>query len=234
MVRYELTGTGADLPPDIQLTVFRLIQEALTNTMKHAGPGASAAVRLELTPADVRIEVQDDYVYAGLRAGASGFLLKDTQPDDLVAAIRTVASGDAVLAPGATRRLIHQFTAQQPEQPSGRRAEQIRAALTGREEDARRVRRRSGPAGEHDPGGRAAGSIGRRASQRIGQDAEGRSVAGHVAARAGRVSGPGGPRRAVPADPALAGRRPGRITVPSPGCRHHRDPVRRGCRDPAA
>jgi DNA-binding NarL/FixJ family response regulator len=56
----------------------------------------------------------DDYVYAGLRAGASGFLLKDTQPEDLVAAIRTVASGDAVLGPGATRRLIRQFTAQQP------------------------------------------------------------------------------------------------------------------------
>ncbi len=52
----------------------------------------------------------DDYVYAGLRAGASGFLLKDTQPDDLVAAIRTVASGDAVPAPGATKRLIRQFT----------------------------------------------------------------------------------------------------------------------------
>jgi DNA-binding NarL/FixJ family response regulator len=41
----------------------------------------------------------DDYVYAGLRAGASGFLLKDTQPADLVAAIRTIAAGDAVLAP---------------------------------------------------------------------------------------------------------------------------------------
>jgi DNA-binding NarL/FixJ family response regulator len=77
----------------------------------------------------------DDYVYAGLRAGASGFLLKDTQPDDLAAAIRTIASGDAVLAPGATQRLIRQFAAQQPGQPSGPRAEQIRHALTGREQD---------------------------------------------------------------------------------------------------
>jgi DNA-binding NarL/FixJ family response regulator len=87
----------------------------------------------------------DEYVYAGPRAGASDFLLKDTQPDDLVAAIRTVASGDAVLAPGATKRLIRQFTAQHPGQPQSaagqpqpaddQRAERIRGALTGREQD---------------------------------------------------------------------------------------------------
>jgi DNA-binding NarL/FixJ family response regulator len=80
----------------------------------------------------------DGYVYAGLRAGASGFLLKDTQPEDLVAAIRTVASGDAVLAPGATKRLISQFTGQQPGQPQpadSQRAEQIRGTLTGREQN---------------------------------------------------------------------------------------------------
>jgi signal transduction histidine kinase len=59
-VRYELSGTGADLPPAIQLAVYRLVQEALTNTMKHAGPGATASVRLQLTPADVRVDVEDD------------------------------------------------------------------------------------------------------------------------------------------------------------------------------
>ena len=59
-VRYERTGTAADLPPGIQLAVFRLIQEALTNTMKHAGPRASAAVRLQLTPAEIRVDVDDD------------------------------------------------------------------------------------------------------------------------------------------------------------------------------
>jgi len=64
------------------------------------------------------------------------FLLKDTQPDDLVAAIRTIAAGDAVLAPGATQRLIRQFaTTQRPEPPSGARAAQIRQALTAREQD---------------------------------------------------------------------------------------------------
>ena len=51
----------------------------------------------------------DEYVYAGLRAGASGFLLKDVPPDGLLDAIRTVAAGDAVLAPGATRRILDTF-----------------------------------------------------------------------------------------------------------------------------
>ncbi len=59
-VRYELSGTVADPPPGIQLAVFRLVQEALTNTMKHAGPGVSAAVRLRLSPVEVRVEVEDD------------------------------------------------------------------------------------------------------------------------------------------------------------------------------
>jgi DNA-binding NarL/FixJ family response regulator len=56
----------------------------------------------------------DEYVYQALRAGASGFLLKDTPPGDLLAAIRVVAAGDALLAPGITRRLIAEF-ARRPE-----------------------------------------------------------------------------------------------------------------------
>jgi signal transduction histidine kinase len=59
-VRYERSGTGADPPPGIQLAVFRLVQEALTNTMKHAGPGVSAAVRLRIAPDEVDVEVEDD------------------------------------------------------------------------------------------------------------------------------------------------------------------------------
>ena len=59
-VRYEHAGAAADLPPGIQLAVFRLIQEALTNTMKHAGLGANAAVRLQVTATDVCVEVEDD------------------------------------------------------------------------------------------------------------------------------------------------------------------------------
>ena len=52
----------------------------------------------------------DEYVYAALRAGASGFLLKDARPDELLAGIRAVALGDAVVAPALTRRLLHAFT----------------------------------------------------------------------------------------------------------------------------
>jgi len=56
----------------------------------------------------------DAYVYDALRAGASGFLLKDTPPEDLIAAIRVVARGDALIAPGITKRLIEQFAQSAP------------------------------------------------------------------------------------------------------------------------
>ena len=56
----------------------------------------------------------DDYVYEALRAGASGFLLKDAPPADLIAAVRVVAAGDALLAPSVTRRLIADFARQRP------------------------------------------------------------------------------------------------------------------------
>jgi DNA-binding NarL/FixJ family response regulator len=62
----------------------------------------------------------DEYVFSALRAGASGFLLKDTPPSDLVAAIRVVAAGEALLAPSVTRRLIEEFT-RRPEPASAPR-----------------------------------------------------------------------------------------------------------------
>ena len=75
-VRYERTGVSGDLPSGIQLAVFRLVQEALTNTMKHAGPGASATVLLQLTPDEVRVEVEDDGASsaAGPLAGGGGLI----------------------------------------------------------------------------------------------------------------------------------------------------------------
>jgi DNA-binding NarL/FixJ family response regulator len=58
--------------------------------------------------------VPDEYVYAAVRAGASGYLLKDTPPDELLAALRVIADGDALLSPSVTERLIEEF-ARQPE-----------------------------------------------------------------------------------------------------------------------
>jgi DNA-binding NarL/FixJ family response regulator len=86
----------------------------------------------------------DEYVFAALRAGASGFLLKDTLPADLLTAIRVVAAGDALLAPSVTRRLIGEFTrgvpaarptATEPEgtPDAGRDRDQLARVLTERE-----------------------------------------------------------------------------------------------------
>jgi DNA-binding NarL/FixJ family response regulator len=75
----------------------------------------------------------DEYVFAALRAGASGFLLKDTEPDDLVAAVRVVAAGDGLVAPAVTRRLIAEFArvSVPPNQPRDR----LLAELTDRERE---------------------------------------------------------------------------------------------------
>jgi DNA-binding NarL/FixJ family response regulator len=137
----EVVGEAADgtaavsmcsaLRPDVVLMDVRMPgHDGIEATRDIVAAGLPCKV-LILTTFDL-----DDYVYAGLRAGASGFLLKDTQPDALVAAIRTIAAGDAVLAPTATQRLIRQFAATRPAEPaSSQLAAQIRRRLTGREQD---------------------------------------------------------------------------------------------------
>jgi len=77
----------------------------------------------------------DEYVFAALRAGASGFLLKDTPAEDLVTAVRRVAAGDALLSPSITRRVIGEFAAQQPAsaRPGGAHADVDLSTLTERE-----------------------------------------------------------------------------------------------------
>ncbi|MDQ2811333.1 MAG: response regulator transcription factor [Actinomycetota bacterium] len=72
----------------------------------------------------------DEYVYAALRAGASGFLLKDTPPAELITAIKVIATGNALLAPSVTRKLISEFARQSPAPP--RPALEV---LTARERD---------------------------------------------------------------------------------------------------
>jgi DNA-binding NarL/FixJ family response regulator len=99
-----------------------------------AGPGPAGAAE-EAAPPKVVILTTfdlDDYVYEALRAGASGFLLKDSPRHDLIAAVRAAAAGDALLAPSVTRRLIEAFAQRPPEvTPSPSRL----ASLTARERD---------------------------------------------------------------------------------------------------
>jgi DNA-binding NarL/FixJ family response regulator len=148
----EVVGEAADgtsavsmcsaLRPDVVLMDVRMPgHDGIEATRDIVAAGLPSKV-LILTTFDL-----DDYVYAGLRAGASGFLLKDTQPADLVAAIRTIAAGDAVLAPAATSRLIRQFAATPPGAHAsahpgahasagpGDAGAQIRKTLTDREQD---------------------------------------------------------------------------------------------------
>ena len=75
----------------------------------------------------------DQYVFAGLKAGASGFMLKDAPPAELLAAIRTVADGEAVLAPTATRRLIDQFAPLLPDPGKQQERDAMLSKLTDRE-----------------------------------------------------------------------------------------------------
>lgn len=80
---------------------------------------------------------RDDYAFAALRAGASGFLLKDADPPTMISGVRAIAAGDAVVAPRITRKLLERFADQLPrspqEQPAGRHPRL--SALTPREMD---------------------------------------------------------------------------------------------------
>jgi DNA-binding NarL/FixJ family response regulator len=94
------------LHPDVVLMDIRMpVLDGIeaTRRITRRAPGTAVLV---LTTYDL-----DEYVFAALEAGASGFLLKDCPPDELTAAIRVVARGDALIAPSITRRLISEFTA---------------------------------------------------------------------------------------------------------------------------
>ena len=115
------------LKPDVILMDVRMPEmDGIEATRQLLADGSSDSKVVMLTTFDM-----DEYVYEALRAGASGFLLKDVPPEQLVAGIRAVASGDALLAPSVTRRVIEEFVRRPPD--SVRAAPAQLAELTARE-----------------------------------------------------------------------------------------------------
>ncbi len=102
----DAVETARRLEPDVVLMDVRMPRmDGLEATRRLAGPDVDNPAKvLILTTFDL-----DEYVYEALRAGASGFLLKDVRREDLVAAVRVVAGGEALLAPSVTKRLIGEF-----------------------------------------------------------------------------------------------------------------------------
>jgi DNA-binding NarL/FixJ family response regulator len=125
----EALAVVAELLPDVVLMDIRMPEmDGLEATRRLATDPRTAVSRvLVLTTFDL-----DEYVFEALRVGASGFLLKAAMPDELRAAIRVVASGEALLAPSATRRLIEEFTSR-PATSTGPRVPI--PEITGRERD---------------------------------------------------------------------------------------------------
>jgi DNA-binding NarL/FixJ family response regulator len=124
----EAVRLAAELRPDVVLMDVRMPgMDGIEATRRIVQSGGRSRV-LVLTTFDL-----DEYAYAALRAGASGFLLKDALPEELVAGIRAVAAGDAVISPGLTRKLIDAFADRMP----GTTPEQDRRldALTDRERE---------------------------------------------------------------------------------------------------
>ena len=123
----EALAKARELRPDVVLMDIRMPElDGLEATRRLlAGDGSSRV--LILTTFDA-----DEYVYEAMKAGASGFLLKDVRPEQLADAVRTVAAGDALLAPAITRRLIEQFVRRPP--PGAAKAPELER-LTDRELD---------------------------------------------------------------------------------------------------
>jgi len=132
-------GTGDDA---VRLTELLAPDVVLMDVRMPGGDGVSATRRIVEAGSPSRILILttfdvDEYAFAGLRAGASGFLLKDVQPAELLAAIRAVAHGDAVVSPRITRKLLntyaHELPAGDGEQLGARSGQRLLDRLTTRE-----------------------------------------------------------------------------------------------------
>jgi DNA-binding NarL/FixJ family response regulator len=126
----EAVQLATDTDPDVVVMDIRMPGMNGIEATQLITAGDTHARVLVLTTFD-----DDDYVYGALRAGASGFLVKDMALEDILAAIRVVAAGDAMIAPGVTRRLIGQFT-RQPR--SGRKPLEL-TGITDREREVLRL-----------------------------------------------------------------------------------------------
>jgi DNA-binding NarL/FixJ family response regulator len=126
----EAVRKAAELRPDVVLMDVRMPgMDGIEATRRIVAAGDRSRV-LILTTFDL-----DEYVHAALRAGASGFLLKDARPEELLAGIRAVAVGDAVIAPALTRRLLHEFARLVPPAGHGSAEDPRLASLTDRERE---------------------------------------------------------------------------------------------------
>jgi DNA-binding NarL/FixJ family response regulator len=126
-------GTGADavrlagdLHPDVVVMDIRMPGMDGIEATRQITAGSGGTRVVVLTTFD-----DDDYVYGALRAGASGFLVKDMALDDIIAAIRVIAAGDGLISPGVTRRLIAEIAGRPQPAPAPRPL----AGITGRERE---------------------------------------------------------------------------------------------------
>ncbi|QVQ54948.1 response regulator transcription factor [Spiractinospora alimapuensis] len=132
-----IVGEAADGAEAVELTSSVGPDIVLLDIRMPGTDGLTAAERLATLPAPPRVVLLttfdlDEYVHRGLRAGAVGFLLKDTPPRDLVDAVRTIHAGNAMLAPSVTRRMLHHFSSHAD---GSAPAERRLATLSDRERD---------------------------------------------------------------------------------------------------
>jgi DNA-binding NarL/FixJ family response regulator len=124
----EAVRKARELRPDVVLMDIRMpVLDGLAATRALTGDPALVGVRVVML---TTFEL-DEYVFEAIRSGASGFLVKDTEPEELLRAVRAVVGGDALLSPGVTRRLIAEFAARSKE-PA---AAGLLAGLTERERE---------------------------------------------------------------------------------------------------